>query len=92
LVGVAVAAPLVLWFGTVFLAFPILVSGTAIGTFTPALAVAFEGLYNVLHKIKEFVARCVDWLAPSSQPPDRITIDEVVVLAVTDEPLPPSEK
>jgi hypothetical protein len=91
LVGAAVAASLVLWFG-VRLAYPILVAGTAIGTLTPALAVAFEGLFNVLHSIKELVARCVDWVAPSSRPPDRMTIDAVVAIAMTDEPPSASRK
>jgi hypothetical protein len=89
LFGIAIAAVSVLLVGTSW-GFSYLAVGTAIGTFTPALAVAFEGLCDVRGEIKEFVTRWVDRVAPSSPSRDRMIFDAVVAITVTDEAAPMS--
>jgi hypothetical protein len=89
LYGIAIAAVSVLLVGT-WRGFEDLVAGTAIGTFTPALAVAFEGLCDIRGQINEFVARWVGRVAPPSTPPNGITFEAVVAIEVIDEAVPPS--
>jgi CHASE2 domain-containing sensor protein len=88
LYGIAIAAVSVLLVGT-SRGFSDLIAGTAISTFTPALAVAFEGLCDVLRQIKEFVARCLARVAPSRTRPNDLTFDAVVAITVVDEAAPP---
>jgi hypothetical protein len=59
LIGSAVATVAVLWVGA-GLTYEMLTAGKVIGTLTPALAVAFEGLCVVLHEIRELASEVLD--------------------------------
>jgi CHASE2 domain-containing sensor protein len=74
-VGVAAAATAVLGVGSM-LTYEDLMAGTVIGTFTPALAAAFEGLSDVLHQIKQLLGLDVE---------PQLTLDTSVAVLVSNE-------
>jgi hypothetical protein len=85
IIGAAVTAMVVLGVGS-SLTFEKLLAGTVIGTFVPALAVAFEGLCGVLHEIRELAPRRFDDTQPRPRP-TRITFETAAIL-VTDRAVP----
>ena len=58
-VGIIVAVLVVLLIGFTRAFAELAETGTALGTLTPALAVAFEGLSGILHELREMTERMI---------------------------------